>query len=101
MKLPALRRLKIFWIGFSQKSQTNRKGRKENLIIYLDIALNNQPSFESLGDLLPNSFHLGIGVEWVIVKDFKQFPKEIDLTVCSDYGLFFQNIRCQFFPYSV
>ncbi len=56
----------------------------------------NQPSFDSLSSLLPNSFHLGIGLEWVIIKGFKQFPRGIDLTVRGEYGLFFQKVGVDF-----
>ena len=35
---------------------------------------------------------MGIGLEWVILKGFKQFPRGIDLTVRGEYGLFFQKV---------
>jgi hypothetical protein len=56
----------------------------------------NQPSFDSLSSLLPNSFHLGIGLELVIIKGFKQFPRGIDLTVRGEYSLFFQKVGIDF-----
>jgi hypothetical protein len=45
----------------------------------------NQPSFKSLGDLLPNSWQYGLGVEYVFLRSYAPLPKGIDLGLMLEY----------------
>jgi len=79
-----------FWYRL-ENIQSNGKLFKEDQSVWI-----HKPSFNSLSSFSPNSFHLGIGIEWVIIKGFKQFPRGIDLTVLTDFGLFFQKVGVDF-----
>jgi hypothetical protein len=39
----------------------------------------NQPSFKSFGDLLPSSWHYGVGLEYIVRKSYAPLPGGIDL----------------------
>ena len=56
----------------------------------------NKPSFDSFSSILPNSFHFGLGLEFVILKSQAKFPKGIDLTVRGEYGLYYNKLGMDF-----
>jgi len=38
-------------------------------------------------NILPNTFHLGAGFEYIVIKSFGQFPSGIDLSIRAEYAL--------------
>ena len=52
----------------------------------------NQPSFKSLKSILPNSWHLGAGVEFILLRDLGNFPGGIDLSLRFEYAAFFNDL---------
>jgi hypothetical protein len=52
----------------------------------------NEPSFDSFSSILPNSYHFGLGIEFIIQKSDAKFPKGIDLTFRGEYGLYYNNL---------
>lgn len=51
-----------------------------------------KPSLSSLKNILPNTWHIGNGLEWVILKSFAKFPKGVDLSVRAEYTLFYNKL---------
>ncbi|MFQ5584837.1 MAG: hypothetical protein ACE5GL_10415, partial [Calditrichia bacterium] len=51
-----------------------------------------KPSLSPLKNILPNTGHIGAGLEWVILKSFSKFPRGIDLSVRAEYALFFNKL---------
>jgi len=41
----------------------------------------HQPSFDSLGDILPSSWHGGLGLEYIILRSYAELPRGIDIGV--------------------
>jgi len=56
----------------------------------------NQPSFKSLSSFLPNTFHFGFGLEFIILKSQAKFPKGFDLTIRGEYGFYYNNLGVDF-----
>jgi len=52
----------------------------------------NKPSFNSLGSILPNSWHLGLGMEVIVIRSAAQFPRGIDISFRLEYAAFFNNL---------
>ncbi len=52
----------------------------------------NQPSFESLSSVLPNTWHWGAGLELILLKSYAQFPRGIDLSLRFEYAVFYNSL---------
>jgi hypothetical protein len=44
----------------------------------------NQPSFDSFGDLLPNSWHAGAGIELIAMGSIAPFPAGVDVSIVGE-----------------
>lgn len=51
-----------------------------------------QPSISPPENLLPNTFHLGAGVEFLPVRNFGPFPAGLDLGFRSSFSVFFHGL---------
>jgi hypothetical protein len=59
--------------------------------LYLDAAESpwvRQPSLRGLDNLLPNTWHVGLGLEWIPHRSVATFPKGLDFGLRVDYTLF-------------
>jgi len=51
-----------------------------------------QPSFSPLKNLLPNTWHLGGGLEFIIFKSYGKIPKGIDASIRAEYTWFAHSL---------
>ena len=52
----------------------------------------NKPSFDSFSSILPNTWHLGLGMELIFLRSTARFPKGIDLSFRAEYAVYFNNL---------
>jgi hypothetical protein len=51
-----------------------------------------QPSFSPVKNLLPNTWHLGGGLEFIIIKGYGKIPKGIDVSIRAEYIWFVHSL---------
>lgn len=51
-----------------------------------------KPSFSPFKNLLPNTFHLGGGVEFIFLKSAARLPRGIDFSLRLDYTVYFHKL---------
>ncbi len=54
------------------------------------------PSFEHPTNFLPNTWHWGLGLEFISIKSFAPPPKGIDVSLGVEYRLFYNNLGLDF-----
>ena len=54
-----------------------------------------QPTISDLSSFLPNTWHLGGGLEWVLIRSYAPIPKGIDVGIRGDLLLYFHKLGGQ------
>jgi hypothetical protein len=52
----------------------------------------NKPSFNSLSDILPNTWHWGVGMELIFLRNITGIHRGIDLSLRAEYSVFYNNL---------